>query len=672
MREEFAKLLKLIRKNVPNADLTVVRKAYRLADEAHKGQLRLSGDPYISHPLAVARNLVSLKLDTTTIVAGLLHDVIEDTNVTRDHVQREFGEVVAALVDGVSKIRALPMAPEKTRAEKQAASIRKMLVATVRDVRVLIIKLADRLHNMRTIEFLPPAKIERISRETLEIYAPLAHRLGIARWKWELEDHAFHRLHPVEYKDIAARVAMKRREREAWLNETVAGLEQRLLTAGLHAKVVGRPKHLFSIYRKMLQHGKDFDEVRDLQAVRIICGKESECYEALGIVHGLWTPISGRFKDYIAMPKPNGYQSVHTSVMCEQGMPLEIQIRTEEMDHTAQEGIAAHWRYKEGEAHGDAELEENLKWLRQMYEWMQDTHSAADFLDSVRRDVQMTEVFVFTPKGEVRELPPGATPLDFAYAIHTDIGHHCFGARINGRIAPISSTLQTGDTVEILTSKNQTPHIDWVDTVVTASARSKIRQRLREMGELEPVEQDKPKTESVRPVSPPKPQVQVRLVDEATRQKLIRIEGNKDMAVQFAKCCNPMPGHALIAYATKGAGIIVHRAGCGIFNRSAHDASRMIDVSWEGEKQIRASLRVTTLDRPSALADITNAILPLNIVITEAQFKSGGNGRRLFDFVFDAQDKTTVERVARAIRVLPGIADVKTESVQTLADVQRA
>ncbi|HOV74118.1 MAG TPA: bifunctional (p)ppGpp synthetase/guanosine-3',5'-bis(diphosphate) 3'-pyrophosphohydrolase [Candidatus Hydrogenedentes bacterium] len=660
MRTEFTKLLKLIRKNSPGVDLDIIRRAYRMADRAHAGQFRLSGDPYLSHPLAVARILAMLNLDTITVVAGLLHDVVEDTPITREDLQNEFGETVAMLVEAVTKIGAMPAPQVSSRAEKQAASLRKMLVATVRDVRVLLIKLADRLHNMRTIEFLPPDKIERISRETMDIYAPLAHRLGIARWKWELEDHAFHRLYPTEYKEVAARVAMKRREREEWLGKTIEFLSRQLAAEGIAAQVIGRPKHLYSIYRKMLRQGKDFDEIRDIQAIRIITTRESECYEALGVVHRLWTPIAGGFKDYIAMAKANGYQSIHSSIMCEDGMPLEIQIRTEEMDRTAQEGIAAHWKYKEGYAFSDTRMEEDLKWLKQMFESLREEDAADEFLDDVRRGVQMSEVFVFTPKGEIRELPAGATPLDFAYSIHTDIGHRCFGARVNGRIVPISYTLQTGDSVEILTSKNQTPHVDWLDIVVSARARAKIRQRLREMGEIEPLEPEKPKAAPPRPAVAKAP---VRVVDEATRGKLIRVEGAKNMAVSFAKCCNPMPGHEVIGYATRGTGIIIHRADCGNFLRTRRDPGRMIEASWEGERRVHASLRVTTGARPTMLADITNAIAPLNINITHAQFMPGENGQRNFDVAFDASDKGVVDRVVRVIRTVPGVVDIAVHPV---------
>ena len=661
MRTEFTKLLKFIRKISPNAELDLLREAYRLADRAHRGQMRLSGEPYITHCLAVARILASLNLDMTTVAAGLLHDVLEDTPISREELAKSFGQTIAKLVDGVSKIRALP-SPDKTLADSQAASMRKMLIATVDDVRVLVIKLADRLHNMRTVEFLPPEKIERIARETMDIYAPLAHRLGIGRWKWELEDHAFHRLNPSDYKMIANRVTLKRRERDAWMAETTAALITQLAEDGIQAEVVGRAKHLYSIYRKMILQGKDFDEVRDIQALRIITTSVSECYAALGTVHRLWTPISGRFKDYIAMPKANQYQSIHTTVMCGQGVPLEIQIRTQEMHQTAQEGIAAHWRYKEGEITPDQKTEENLRWLRQMYDWMQDAHNPQDFLEGVRRDVQMSEIFVFTPKSEVKELPAGSTPIDFAYSVHSDIGDHCIGARVNGRIVQLNHNLRTGDVVEILTSKNQTPHRDWLDTVVTTRARVKIRQRLREMGELEPIDTAKTKPAQPRPPAPPKSPV--RMVDDATRGKLIRVDGKKDMQVQFAKCCNPMPGHAIVGYATRHPGITIHRQDCRTFLRTNHNPKQIIGAAWASDNRIRASISVAARPRSSILADITSAISPLNININEAQFRPDDDGGRHFEFVFDAPSRGTVDRVTRIIKNVAGVTSVATKYVK--------
>ncbi len=665
MRTEFAKLLKTIRKYNPEADTELVRRAYRLADQAHKGQMRLSGDPYITHCLAVAANLTQLRLDTTTIVAGLLHDVLEDTRVTHEELAAQFGEEISALVEGVSHIRALnlpaSLPAELSHQQKQAENLRKMLVATARDVRVILIKLADRLHNMRTIEFLPEDRIRRICQETLDIYAPLANRLGMAHWKWELEDHAFHHLNPVMYREMAARVAMKRREREAWLNSTVEFLEQRLAEAEVVARVIGRPKHLYSIYQKIIQQGKDFDQVMDILAVRIITQTVAGCYNALGVVHQLWPPVPGRFKDYIAVPKINMYQSIHTTIMRENGQPLEIQIRTEEMDRTAREGIASHWRYKEGIEKIDPKLDSRLRWLRQMYEWLNEAHVPEELLDSVRRDVGATEVYVFTPKGEVKELPGGATPLDFAYMIHSDVGHHCIGARVNSGMVPLRYHLQTGDVVEILTSKNQTPHLDWLDIVVTGKARTRIRQRLREIGELEPLEDQEPVVKPPpRPVR--KPASTVRPVDDETRQKLVRVQGNKGIVVQFAKCCNPMPGHPIIGYITKSPGITVHRAECSHFGVTKRDPDRIVEAHWDGVLggvTREVGMRVTIGPRPNVLADITNAIRPMNISITRAEYRPGENGDTFFDFVFETTEDDGARRVAATLRTVAGVVSIK-------------
>lgn len=676
MRTEFAKLLKLIRKTRTNADLDLVRKAYRVANDAHKGQVRLSNDPYVSHLIAVAAILAQIGLDETIVAAGLLHDVLEDTKVTREELQEEFGEEIASLVDGVTKIRSLyTSSATPSQKEKQAQNLRKMLVATAKDVRVILIKLADRLHNMRTIEYLPPDKRQKIAKETLDIYAPLAHRLGIARWKWELEDHAFHILNPVEYKEMAARVAMKRREREAWLAETVSFLEERLGEAEVEARVIGRPKHLYSIWQKMQQEGKNFDQVMDILAVRIITQTVAGCYNALGVVHHLWPPVPGRFKDYIAMPKVNRYQSIHTTVMRENGLPLEVQIRTEEMDRVAREGIAAHWIYKEtkestevrkpsdgrrkdGRKGVDRKLDDQLEWLRQMYEWLKDAPGADEFLEGLRHDVAGTDVYVFTPKGEVKELPKGATPLDFAFMIHSDVGLHCIGARVNGRMVPLRYNLQMGDVVEILTSKNQTPHVDWLDIVATGRARTRIRARLRDLGALEPLGKDEVKKEPApRPL--PRTQPVVRQVDDATRNKLLRIEGMSRVSAQFAKCCSPMPGHAIIGYATKNPGITIHRADCRNFANTKRDSARIIEASWDGDQQFATAMRVTTNQRPNVIADITNAMRPLNISITQAEFRPSEDGRSTFDFVFEAPDQDSVDLVARTIKTVAGVTNVR-------------
>lgn len=577
MREAFAKLLKSLHRRFPDSELEIVREAYRFAVQAHEGQERWSGEPYVMHSIAVAQNLAQIGLDPVTCAAALLHDVIEDTDVDKARVEALFGKEVAALVDGVTKISGLSFPDDVESLEvKQAQNIRKMLVATAKDVRVILIKLADRLHNMRTIEHLPKERRMRMARETLDIYAPLAHRLGISRWRWELEDHAFHTLRPEEYRSIAHQVAMKRRERESELREIIQMLEKRLAQEQIDARVIGRPKHLYSIYRKMRTQGKDFDEVMDIQAVRIITKTESACYHALGVVHGMWTPVPGRLKDYIAMPKMNMYQAIHTTVMRTGGHTMEVQIRSEEMDRTAAEGIAAHWNYKEGFKHQDPKLDDQLRWLRQMYEWLKDAQAPEGLIEAVRKDVSDAYIYAFTPKGEVKELPAGATPLDFAYLIHSDVGHQCIGAKVNGRMVPLRYHLQTGDVVEILRSKNQVPHVDWVDIVLTGRARTRIRQRLRELGILEPIkpadEKDPaPEERPRRKPSPPPPVRIVQQVDDATRKQLIRVDGKKGLAVEFAKCCEAMPGHKVIGYVTRTPGISIHRADCKSFAKSNRD-----------------------------------------------------------------------------------------------------
>ncbi|MCF6285244.1 MAG: bifunctional (p)ppGpp synthetase/guanosine-3',5'-bis(diphosphate) 3'-pyrophosphohydrolase [Candidatus Hydrogenedentes bacterium] len=670
MRSQFLKLKKQLRRSFTDAELEVVRTAYRVAGEAHHGQTRLSGEPYIMHSLSVAQNLAALGLDPVTCAAGLLHDVLEDTSVTQAELQSQFGEEITLLVDGVTKISSFSFPdPNVTHEIKQAQNIRKMLVATAKDVRVILIKLADRLHNIRTLKYLRKDKRIRIARETLDIYAPMAHRLGISQWKWELEDHAFHHLRPDDYRAIARQVAMRRRTREAQLVEVIQFLEKRLAEAEVTAHVIGRPKHLYGIYQKMVQQGKDFHEVMDIQAIRIISQTEAGCYNALGAVHSLWTPIPGRLKDYIAMPKLNMYQAIHTTVMGDNARPLEIQIRSEEMDKTAREGIAAHWHYKEGEANKDKKLDTHLDWLRQMYGWLKDAHAPEELMDSMRRDFGMSHIYVFSPKGEVKELPPGATPLDFAYLIHSDVGHQCMGARVNGRMVPLRYHLQMGDVVEVLTSRNQTPHLDWVDIVVTGRARTRIRQRLRDLGMLptvdDPVhhpdyEGDVPKT---RPRSaPPRP---IREVDEATRQNLVRIEGDKGLEVQFAKCCNPMPGHPLIGYITKKTGISVHRADCKSFAKSARDGDRIVEANWEGEGLFETTLHVEIGQRPNVLADLTNALRPTNIDILRAEYQVGEDGFGYFDFTIETSSHGAVNRIMRTLEAVTGVVAVAREKKKT-------
>ncbi|MGH7313991.1 MAG: RelA/SpoT family protein, partial [Candidatus Rokuibacteriota bacterium] len=468
-------LLEEVPKYQPGADLEVLSRAYRFSEQFHRGQQRASGEPYVSHPLEVARLLVDFKMDVITVTAGLLHDVLEDTKATKGDLEREFGREIADLVDGVTKLSKLAFS---SREERQAENFRKMLVAMARDLRVLMIKLADRLHNMRTLQYLPADKARKIGQETLDIYAPLAHRLGMARVKAELEDLALRALHAEAYVDLQRRVAKRRLEREAEIGQAIAIIERKLSEVGIEAQIRGRPKHFYSIWKKMHDQGREFDEIYDLTAIRVITNSVRDCYGALGVIHSLWKPVPGRFKDFIAMPKVNMYQSLHTTVIGPKGDPVEIQIRTLEMHRIAEEGIAAHWLYKERKA-GKDKFDDSMLWLRQLLETQQDLKDPQEFLDTVRVDLFPDEVYVFTPKGDVKSLPEGSTPIDFAYAVHSKVGEHCVGAKVNGKLVPLRTTLQQGDIVEIVTSPNQHPSRDWLQIVKSSRARSKVNQWLK-------------------------------------------------------------------------------------------------------------------------------------------------------------------------------------------------
>ena len=481
-------LLEKARTNRPDVDLSLIENAWAYAQKAHDGQVRESGEPYFDHPVAVAFILADMNLDPNTIAAGLLHDVIEDTGKSYGEISEAFGPEIAALVDGVTKLSRMDF---KSREEQQAESLRKMFVAMAKDIRVILIKLADRLHNMRTLDYSPPEKQKRVAGETLEIYAPLAHRLGMWRMKWELEDLSLRYLDSIAYYELVERVATKRQEREGYIEEARETLEAALDEIGISAEIQGRPKHFYSIYRKMEKQGKDFGEIWDLMGLRVIVGTLRECYAVLGAVHSIWKPIPGRFKDYVAMPKSNMYQSLHTTVIGPRGEPLEIQIRTWEMHRTAEYGIAAHWRYKEGGG-GGGDFEEKITWLRQILEWQKETRNGTEFVETLKVDLFSDEVYVFTPRGDVKTLPAGSTPVDFAYSIHTDIGHSCSGARVNGRMVPLSTKLSTGDIVEIITSKSQAgPSRDWLAIAKTSKAKGKIRQWLKEQRREASVEQGK-------------------------------------------------------------------------------------------------------------------------------------------------------------------------------------
>ena len=653
-------------------DDVLLQQAYDFAKQAHAGQTRLSGEPYFSHCVEVAKTLAELELDCATVAAGLLHDVVEDTDHSISAVAERFGEEIALLVEGVTSISTLKF---KSTEEHQAENLRKMLIAMAKDIRVILIKLADRGHNMRTLYALPPEKIHRISKDTLDIYAPLAHRLGIARVKWELEDEAFRYLEPETYRDLAQKVARKRHEREEYIVEIAEFLQQKLKESGIASEVTGRPKHLYSVHKKMQEQGTEFEQVYDLLALRIITNSVADCYAALGVLHNLWTPVPGRFKDFIAVPKSNMYQSIHSTVMREVGEPLEIQIRTREMHRTAEQGIAAHWKYKERIRKRDERLDQQLAWFRQMLEWLQDPEDSRDFIESVKGDLFSNEVYVFTPKGEVKVLPRGATPIDFAYSVHTDIGDHCAGAKVNGKMVPLRYNLKHGDVVEIITSKAQSPHRDWLEAVKTSKAKTKIRRALRE------VEEGASKKARERYTAAPsghtgatvKPSRMIR-TDDAAREKLILIEDKGGMAVHFGKCCNPVPGEDVVGYVTVGRGVTVHRAGCTSVHQGRHDPKRFIRASWvrDGKGAVVAGVRVMCIDRPNLLADILNSFSGHAVNLQHARTYPVQDNKGMIDLVFELNDQKQLDKITAAIYQVSGVTAVTSlKEVEKQSDGRR-
>ncbi len=654
-------------------DWALIRKAYRFALKAHAGQKRVSGEPYITHPLGVAYILADLELDLITIVTGLLHDVLEDTHISYEEIEEEFGEEAASLVDGVTKLSRMEF---RSKEEHQAETWRKMFVAMARDIRVILIKLADRTHNMRTLCYLKPEKQKEIALETLEIYAPLAHRLGIYKIKWELEDLAFRFLNEQEYYFLADKLSKKRQEREDFINKIIGILKERLNEAGLTADISGRPKHIYSIYNKMKTQDKDFDQIYDLTAVRVIVDSIRDCYASLGIVHVLWRPIPGHFNDYIAMPKPNMYQSLHTTVVCAENELLEVQIRTKEMHRTAEYGIAAHWRYKE-KVKDDREFEEKLSWLRQLLEWQQDLKDAHEFMEHLRIDLFSDEVFVFTPKGDVVDLPAGSIPLDFAYKIHTDVGNHCVGAKVNGRIVPLEYKLKTGDIVEITTSKQGNPSRDWLNAVKSSQAKTKIRAWFKKERREENIAKGKEilEREIHRQHLEPRLLLKAQLLEEVGRRfnllseedvyaavgyggvsfkqvitrlqeeyrkkfgeeqkqlppvelkpwkgadraaEGIKIQGVGNLLIRFSKCCNPLPGDEIVGFITKGRGISIHRANCPNVLRASEDKDRYLQAFWETESDLSypVEIEVTGMERSNFLTEVMHAVSESKINIT--------------------------------------------------------
>jgi len=693
-------------------DWDVLERVYRFALDAHRGQKRFSGELYITHPLGVGKILAELELDIDTIAAGLLHDVVEDTEVTLDEIRREFGDEIAMLVDGVTKLSKLEY---KSREEHQAENLRKMFMAMAKDIRVLLIKLADRTHNMRTLKFLTSFKQQQISRETLEIYAPLAHRLGIYKVKWELEDQAFRYLDRDRYYQLVDKLAKKRQEREAFIQQIIANMQQKLTEVDITSQISGRPKHLYSIDQKMRSQNKELHEIYDLTAIRILVESLKDCYGALGIVHTLWKPIPGRFKDYIAMPKSNMYQSLHTTVVVGKNELLEVQIRTWEMHRTAEYGIAAHWRYKEKDSKQDLNFDDRLTWLRQILEMQQEAKDAREFMENVKLDLFADEVFVFTPKGDVVDLPAGSIPLDFAYKIHTDIGHRCIGARVNGRLVPLDQELQTGDIVEVMTAKQGTPSRDWLNIVKSSGTKAKIRgwfkrqRREENLGkgkellekelrkqELDPQlylkssfvqeagkranlfsEEDFYITVGLGGITPP--QAVMRLKEEYRKKhgqgepepvkefkpqkpgktgKGVRIAGIDNLLLRFAKCCTPVPGDEILGVVTRGRGVSVHRWDCpNVQGRG--DSQRFLEAVWEeSDGAYPVEIEVSAMDRPHILMEVVNAVSECKVNITAVNGKSTKDKMSIIQMTVMVRDRGHLESVLKRVNAIRDVFHV--------------
>ena len=712
-------LIEEIPKYQPGADLDLVKRAYRFSEISHQGQQRASGEPYLSHPLEVAGLLVNFKMDVTTVTAGLLHDVLEDTRATKDDLTREFGVEIADLVDGVTKIGKLAFSSKE---ERQAENFRKMLVAMARDIRVLMIKLADRLHNMRTLDYLVQDRGRKIAEETLDIYAPLAHRLGMAKVKAELEDLALRCLHAEDYADLQRRVAKRRLEREAEINQVIAILERKLGEVGIEAQIRGRPKHFYSIWKKMHDQGREFDEIYDLTAVRVITNSVRDCYGALGVIHSLWKPVPGRFKDFIAMPKVNMYQSLHTTVIGPKGDPVEIQIRTREMHRVAEEGIAAHWLYKEKKSDKD-KFDQSLVWLRQLMEWQQEMKDPREFMESVRVDLFPDEVYVFTPKGDVKALPEGSTPIDFAFAVHTQVGHRCAGAKVNGKLVPLRYTLRQGDIVEIVTSPTQHPSRDWLKIIKSSRARSKINQWLkteerarslslgRELFEREarkyrlspatllgseevvkkvltelgfPSVDDllasigygKTGVHQVLTKLAPGEVLEAGRTPEAKPQKAarpaksdggVKIRGVEDLLVRFARCCTPVHGDPIVGFITRGRGLTVHTRDCHTVAQGFLDKERVVGAEWDVAEPAARPVKIAVYigrDRPGLLAEISAAISSRHGNITKAEITVTEDRKGINHFVVEVADLHQLQQIIGAIREVRDV--IKVERVRGL------
>ncbi|HET7586020.1 MAG TPA: bifunctional (p)ppGpp synthetase/guanosine-3',5'-bis(diphosphate) 3'-pyrophosphohydrolase [Gemmatimonadaceae bacterium] len=693
-------------------DLELLARAYRFSEAAHRGQKRVSGEDYVRHPVEVAKILAELQLDSITVASGLIHDVVEDTDVTIEDIAREFGREIAQIVDGVTKIGNISF---RSTQERQAENYRKLLLSVAKDVRVVLIKLADRLHNMRTLDHLAEEKRRRIAQETLELYAPLAHRFGMARIRWELEDLAFKNIEAVEYKRLAKLVAQKRGEREELIARMREPLETELRRAGLRdVEVTGRPKHLWSIYKKMKQRDRPYEEIFDLLAIRVLVNSVPDCYHALGVVHDRWTPIQERIKDYIAQPKSNGYQSLHTTVFGPGRQLFEIQIRTREMHRTAEYGIAAHWLYKEDTKNAD-ELDSRMAWFREVLALQMDARTPEEFLEYLKIDLYESEIFVFTPAGDVIQLPKGATPIDFAFAVHTDVGLRCQGAKVNGRIAPLSRQLKNSDTVEILTSPNARPSRDWLAHVRTGRARHKIRQWIRQEEQAtsarlgrEILEREVrrrglarpdddalaraakelnvndahhliaslgqgdvhvgqvlkalyPDTETTLEPEKRKTSAFERLVQRMRgSSRGVRIQGADGLMIRYSQCCQPVPGDPVVGYVTRGRGVSIHRADCPNLLLLSHEPERRLEIDWQ---EIKGELFLVRLalegsDRRGLYADVALAVTESGTNIKNMELRSGDGGSVSGSVLVEVENLAHLQKLIRAVRRVKGITDV--------------
>ncbi len=698
----------------PDADFTLLRKAFHYATKSHEGQTRRSGEEYIIHPLNVAVTLIKLKMDLDSIIAGILHDVVEDCDVSPTEINDEFSPQIAQLVVGLTKISKIKF---KTKEESQAENFRKMVVAMAKDIRVIIVKLADRMHNMRTLQYVLVEKQKKIAQETLDIYIPLASRLGIHSVKGELEDLSLRFLRPEIYYRLAEKVAMKKQDRESYIGQVVSLIKEKISEYSVKAEVKGRPKHFYSIYKKMMSRGVDFEQIQDILAFRLIVNNITECYKVLGVIHSTWTPVPGRFKDYIAIPKVNNYQSLHTTVIGPMAERIEIQIRTHEMDEIAETGVAAHWKYKEGISSGIAKLD----WVQELLEFNQNVASNSEFMSVVKNDLDVTGVFVFTPQGDVRELRLGATPLDLAYAIHTEIGHSCVGAKINGKIVPLRYTLKNGDTVEILTGKGQAPSKDWLNIVRTGRAKSKIKQwilkverdnnkevgrevlekALRVVGtsikslkkksllegllksfnasnedelfiflgsgkntakqviEALPGEEKETINEKIEEIESLSKQLSKTVRHKSNKDNAVIVDGMDDIVVRIAKCCNPIPGDPISGYITRGRGITVHTESCSRIN--AGELGRTVNVEWNADFAFKhpVSIRVITHDRPGILSNISKKINNIGVNIRSAMAKSLPDRKGSFIFEVEVQDYSELLKAIGAIESAEEVISVE-------------